>query len=46
MYELECPNCQHINQVVSENPVVEWTCENCESEPLTSLPTDGEGNLL
>jgi ribosomal protein S27E len=46
MYELECPNCHHINEIVSDTPIVEWECENCSSHPVSSLPTDEEGNLI
>lgn len=46
MFELECPNCGQITFVESETPVVEWECLYCESTPVTSLPTDGQGNLL
>lgn len=46
IYELECPNCHHINEIEAEHPTVEWTCEECSSEPVTSLPTDSEGELI
>jgi hypothetical protein len=45
-FDLECPNCGWFNEIITEEPNVEWVCEICKTEPVTSLPTDGEGNLL
>lgn len=46
MFELECPNCHEMNEIESDEPVVTWSCTNCNAEPLTSLPTDEEGELI
>lgn len=46
MYQLECPDCHTINEIVSDTPIVKWECESCNSKPVTSLPTDENGELL
>lgn len=47
IYELDCPECGFTNQIPSATElVVEWVCGVCESKPITSLPTDGFGELI
>ena len=46
IYQLECPNCLAINEIESEEAVIQWSCDSCNARPLSSLPTDEEGNLI
>jgi hypothetical protein len=46
IFTIKCPECLIDNEIESDEPVVDWVCTNCNAEPVTSLPTDEEGNLL
>lgn len=46
LYTLVCPNCQAENSIESEDIVTDWACEFCDVKAVSSLPTDGYGNLI
>lgn len=46
IYELECPDCFSVNEIESDSPVVSWSCQDCKAEPVSSLPTDENGDLI
>lgn len=46
IFNLLCPECRTENSIEADEMVVEWVCNNCNSQPITSLGVDENGDLI
>lgn len=46
LYTLTCPSCGVDNEIESVTPVTTWECFVCGDNPISSLPTDENNNLI